>query len=464
MTDVDLKYEAALDFLYSFIDYSLKRNFRYSAEKFNLDRMNKLMQLLDNPQNDFLIIHIAGTKGKGSVSAMCASVLNTQGYKTGLYTSPHMVNFAERIQVNGDTISKAELVTIVETLESVVAQVPEITTFELTTALAFVYFSKVNVDYAIVEVGLGGRLDATNVVSPMISVITSISYDHEKILGNTLSEIAREKGGIIKPNIPVVIAPQKMEALLRLKEIAQENNAPVIQVGRDYLYAADSHNLEGQTFLVWTPEEQPLVDTFIESAGRDIWSPMRLRIPLLGFHQIENAATAFATLKTLEKYGVQIAQKAYRTGFASVQWAGRMEILDHHPTVVIDSAHNRYSALILRKAMDDYFPGLPIVLVFGASEDKDIEGMFQELLPRVWKVIATQSTHPRSIDAQEIVQLAHRFGRSAQAIVPFEDAMTAALDEAGQESVVLVTGSIFIAAAARDTYSALKRDIENNHL
>jgi dihydrofolate synthase/folylpolyglutamate synthase len=464
MTDVDLKYEAALDFLYSFIDYSLKRNFRYSAEKFNLDRMNKLMHLLDNPQNDFQIIHIAGTKGKGSVSAMCASVLNAQGYKTGLYTSPHMVNFAERIQVNGDTIPKAELVTIVETLKSVVAQVPEITTFELTTALAFVYFSKVNVDYAIVEVGLGGRLDATNVVSPMISVITSISYDHEKILGNTLSEIAREKGGIIKPNIPVVIAPQKMEALLRLKEIAQENDAPVIQVGRDYLYAADSHSLEGQTFLVWTPEEQPLVDTFIESAGRDIWSPMRLKIPLLGFHQIENAATAYATLKTLEKLGVEITQKAYRAGFASVQWAGRMEILDHRPTVVIDSAHNRYSALVLRKAMDDYFPGLPIVLVFGASEDKDIEGMFQELLPRVWKVIATQSTHPRSIDAQEIVQLAHRFGRPAQAIVPFEDAMIAALDEAGQESVVLVTGSIFIAAAARDTYSALKRDIENNHL
>ena len=186
---------------------------------------------------------------------------------------------------------------------------------------------------------------------------------------------------------------------------------------------------------MWTPEEQPLVDTFIESAGRDIWSPMRLKIPLLGFHQIENAATAYATLRTLEKHGVEITQKAYRTGFASVQWPGRMEILDHRPTVVIDSAHNRYSALVLRKAMDDYFPGLPIVLVFGASEDKDIDGMFQELLPRVWKVIATQSTHPRSIDAQEIVQLAHRFGRPAQAIVPFEDAMIAALEEAGRNQL-----------------------------
>jgi dihydrofolate synthase/folylpolyglutamate synthase len=463
MKNVDQKYEEALDFLYSFIDYSLKRNFRYAPDKFNLDRMRKLMELLGNPERDFKIVHIAGTKGKGSVSAMCASVLQAQGYLTGLYTSPHMVDFNERIQINGDFISKEDLVTIVDTLKPITKQVPEITTFELTTALAFVYFSNKKVDFAIIEVGLGGRLDATNVVSPMISVITSISYDHVSILGNTLSEIAGEKGGIIKPNTPVVIAPQKTEALIRLKEIAREKNAPVIQVGRDYLYAADTHNLMGQSFLIWTPEEQPLVDTFIESAGRDIWSPIRIKIPLLGYHQIENAATAYATLKTLEKYGVSIGQKAYLTGFGSVQWPGRLEILHRHPVVVVDSAHNRYSAQVLRKAMDDYFPGLPIILVFGASEDKDIDGMFQELIPRVWKVIATQSTHPRSIDAQEIVDLAHRFGRAAQAILPIEKAMMAAIDEAGQESVILVTGSIFIAAAARDSWSALGYKNHNNH-
>ena len=463
MKNVDQKYEEALDFLYSFIDYSLKRNFRYAPDKFNLDRMRKLMELLGNPERDFKIVHIAGTKGKGSVSAMCASVLQAQGYLTGLYTSPHMVDFNERIQINGDFISKEDLVTIVDTLKPITKQVPEITTFELTTALAFVFFSNKKVDFAIIEVGLGGRLDATNVVSPMISVITSISYDHVSILGNTLSEIAGEKGGIIKPNTPVVIAPQKTEALIRLKEIAREKNAPVIQVGRDYLYAADTHNLMGQSFLIWTPEEQPLVDTFIESAGRDIWSPIRIKIPLLGYHQIENAATAYATLKTLEKYGVSIGQKAYLTGFGSVQWPGRLEILHRHPVVVVDSAHNRYSAQVLRKAMDDYFPGLPIILVFGASEDKDIDGMFQELIPRVWKVIATQSTHPRSIDAQEIVDLAHRFGRAAQAILPIEKAMMAAIDEAGQESVILVTGSIFIAAAARDSWSALGYKNHNNH-
>lgn len=450
MSDLEQKFQEALDFLYSFIDYSLKRNFRNAAEKFNLDRMRHFMHLLGDPQEDYKIIHVAGTKGKGSVSAYCASILAAQGYKTGLYTSPHMVSFTERIRINGEDISKSDLVEIVGMLKQASEQVPEITTFELTTALAFLHFSRQNVDYAVFEVGLGGRLDATNIVHPITAVITSISYDHVQILGNTLSEIAGEKGGIIKQGIPVVVAPQKEEARLKLEQIASERNAPLIQVGRDFLYAADSHSLSGQTFLVWTPEEQPLVDEFIESAGRDYWSPLRFHIPMLGFHQVENAATAFAALKTAEKFGLKLTQEAYEKGFASVQWPGRMEVLNQRPPVVIDSAHNRYSALRLRQALDDYFPGLPIVLVFGASEDKDIEGMYQELMPRVHRVITTQSVHPRAYDAQKLVELAHRSGRSAEAITPIETALETALAEAGQEAVVLVAGSVFVAAAARE--------------
>lgn len=450
MDDVEQKYEEALDFLYSFIDYSMKRNLRNAAEKFNLDRMRIFMNHLGDPQKDYGIFHVAGTKGKGSVSSFCASVLSAQGYKTGLYTSPHMIEFAERVRINGQEIPKADLVDIVDLLKPVTEQVPEITTFELTTALAFLYFSQQDVDYAVFEVGLGGRLDATNIVDPIVAVITSISYDHVQILGNTLSEIAGEKGGIIKPNTPVVVAPQNEEARLKLEQIAHERNAPLIQVGRDYLYAADSHSMDGQNFLVWTPGEQPLVDEFIESGGRNMWSPLRLRIPLLGFHQIENAATAYAALATSEKFGVSISQKAYRQGFADVHWPGRMEIIRKHPPIVIDSAHNRYSALRLRQAMDDYFPGLPVLLVFGASADKDIEGMFQELLPRVRRVITTQSIHPRAIEAEKLVELAHRCGRSAEAITPIEDALEVALDEAGQEAVILITGSIFVAAAAQE--------------
>jgi dihydrofolate synthase/folylpolyglutamate synthase len=456
MTEEEKAYKDALDYLYSFIDYSLKRNFRNAAEKFNLDRMHQFMRYLGNPQEDYAIIHVAGTKGKGSVSSMCASVLSAQGYQTGLYTSPHMVRFTERIQINGKEIPKGDLVNIVEVLKPVTQKVPEITTFELTTALAMVYFSQQQVDYAVFEVGLGGRLDATNIVDPLVALITSISYDHVKILGETLSEIAGEKAGIIKPNTPVIIAPQKEEARLKIAEIAAERNAPLIQVGRDYLYAADSHSLEGQTFLVWTPDEQSLVDSFIESGGREIWSPVRLRIPLLGFHQVENAATAYTALKMLEKLGVEITPEAYRQGFANVNWPGRMEILQRHPPVVIDSAHNRYSAMRLRQAMDDYFPGFPIILVFGASEDKDIEGMYQELLPRVKRVITTQSIHPRAIDAKNLVELAHRSGRSAEVVVPIEDALKKALEEAGGDSVILVAGSVFVAAAARELFPQIK--------
>jgi len=453
MKEIDQKYEEALDFLYSFIDYSLKRNFRNAAEKFNLDRMCVFMSLLGDPQDDYEIIHVAGTKGKGSVSSLCASTLMAEGYDVGLYTSPHMVRFSERIKINDREISKKQVIEIVDQLKPITEEVPEITTFELMTAMAFLHFSLEEVDYSVFEVGLGGRLDATNIVTPLVSVITSISYDHVKILGDTLSEIAGEKGGIIKEGIPVVVAPQKEEARLKLEQIAQDRNAPLIQVGRDYLYAADSHSLDSQHFLVWTPDEQSMVDEFIESGGRDIWSPLRLQIPLLGFHQVENASTAYAALKTAEKLGLVLSQDAYRKGFSNVKWPGRMEVINKHPTILLDSAHNRYSALRLRQSLDDYFPGLPVIMVFGASEDKDIEGMYQELLPRVRRVITTQSIHPRAIEAERLEELAHRFGRSALAVTPVEDALDLALKEAGQEAVILVTGSIFVVAAVKEIFT-----------
>ena len=459
MNEIDQKYEEALDFIYSFIDYSLKRNFRNAAEKFNLDRMRDFMRLLGDPQDDYEIIHVAGTKGKGSVSSLCASTLKAEGYSVGLYTSPHMVRFTERIKINDQEISKEQVVAIVDQLKPATEEIPEITTFELMTAMAFLHFSQQNVNYGVFEVGLGGRLDATNIVTPLISVITSISYDHVKILGDTLSEIAGEKGGIIKEGIPVVVAPQKEEARLKLEKIAQERSAPLIQVGRDYLYAADSHSLDSQHFLVWTPDEQPMVDEFIESGGRDIWSPLRLQIPLLGFHQVENAATAYAALKTAEKLGLELSQNAYRKGFSSVMWPGRMEVINKQPTILLDSAHNRYSALRLRQSLDDYFPGLPVIMVFGASEDKDIEGMYQELLPRVRRVITTQSIHPRAIEAEKLEELAHRFGRSALAVTPVEDALILALQEAGQEAVILVTGSIFVVAAVKEIFSEIKNTL-----
>jgi len=452
----DLDYQKSLDFIYSFIDYSIKRNLRNAADKFKLERMVQFMRLLGDPHKKYKIIHVAGTKGKGSVSAFCASSLKAAGYNVGLYTSPHMEEFNERIQVNGKEITKQEFVQLVEKIKLLVAQVPEITTFELTTALGFLYFAEKAVDVAVVEVGLGGRLDATNIVDPLISVITSISYDHTAILGNTLSKIAYEKGGIIKPGRPVVVAPQKDEAFKKLEELSIERSAPLIRVGKDFLFAADNHSLDGQNMFVWTPEEQPLVDEYIESGGLEDWTPLRIKIPLLGYHQVVNAATAYAALMTTNKLGLKINCEAIVRGFAQTHWPGRFELLRRQPPVIIDSAHNRDSALKLRLAVDDYFPGLPVILVFGASVDKDISGMLSELLPRTSKVITTQSIHPRAIDAKELLELVHQRGCSAQAIVPIEEALKAALKEAGNEAVIIITGSLFVAAAARAVWSNLR--------
>ena len=450
--NIELEYQETLDYLYSFIDYSLTRAFRNAPEKFNLERMNSFLTIIGNPQFDFKVVHVAGTKGKGSTSALIASALQEAGYRVGFYTSPHLQEYTERIQVNCEEISKEEFVDLVNEIRPAIEKAPEITTFELTTALGFLYFSRKKVDVAVIEVGLGGRLDATNVVSPLVSVITSLSLDHVHILGDTLAKIAFEKGGIIKQGHPVVSSPQKEEARLVLEKLSAERDAKMVQVGRDYFFSPWSHSLSGQSLLVWAADEQEMVDDFIESGGRHHWEPMRLFIPLLGYHQVENAATAYAALQVIRQNGMEIKEEAIKNGFAKVVWPGRFEILRRNPPLIVDSAHNRDSASKLRLALEDYLPEEPVIMVFGASEDKDIYGMFAELLPRVQRVIATQSVHPRAIEPETIVELAHQFGRPAQTIVPVEDALEEALHLAGNDYAVLVTGSLFISAAAREIW------------
>ena len=215
-------YSQALDYIYSFVDYSLTRNLRYSPEKFDLKRMRSFLELLDNPQQNYKVVHVAGTKGKGSTAAMIASILSASGYKTGFYTSPHMIDFSERIRIGDDLISHKEITDYVNLLEPAIKKVPELTTFEIITGMAFKYFSDNKVDFGVIEVGMGGRFDATNVVKPQISVITSISFDHTKVLGKTLKKIAFEKAGIIKENIPVIVSKQKSSPLNEIKKIARE--------------------------------------------------------------------------------------------------------------------------------------------------------------------------------------------------------------------------------------------------
>lgn len=452
MSQEEAAYQQALDYLYSFVDYSLTKQLQYSPEKFDLSRMHALLDLMGHPEREFKVVHVAGTKGKGSTAAMIASGLEAAGYRVGFYTSPHLIDYVERIQVNHVPISRQDLVMLLDELKPLVAQIERLTTFEITTALAFLYFSRQKADVAVVEVGLGGRLDATNVVDPLVSVITSLSYDHMAVLGNTLGQIAFEKAGIVKPGRPVVLSPQREEARGVVEQVAAERGARLWLGGRDFFFAPWSHSLEKQSLLVWQAGEQEMVNEYIESGGRSEWEPLRLTIPLLGNHQVENAATAYAALQAAREEGLTIPESAIQAGFAAVQWPGRFELLRRNPPVIIDSAHNRDSALKLRLTLEDYLPGLPVILLFGASEDKDVYGMFAELMPRVRRVVATQSVHPRAMEAEKLVELAHRFGRPATMVLPVENALETALDLAGEDAAVVAAGSLFIAAAVRQAW------------
>ena len=267
------------------------------------------------------------------------------------------------------------LVELVEQVKPHVAAVPMLTTFEITTAIGLLYFARQKVEAAVIEVGLGGRLDATNIVTPRVSVITSLSYDHMAVLGNTLTLIAGEKAGIIKPGIPVVSSPQKDEARVVLERVAQERNAPLTLVGRDVSFTAGEHSLDGQTLSVSIKKAAGDQKARVETSPESVI----LRLPLLGQHQVVNAATAYTALH--EPAGWKSANEAIAKGFASVKWPCRFEVVRREPPVIIDSAHNADSARRLRQTLDDYFPGRPVIWIFAILEDKDTSGMLAELAP-----------------------------------------------------------------------------------
>jgi dihydrofolate synthase/folylpolyglutamate synthase len=296
------------------------------------------------------------------------------------------------------------------------------------------------VNVAVIEVGLGGRLDATNVVNPLVTVITSISYDHTNVLGHTLAEIAGEKAGIIKPGVPVISSPQKEEARLVIERVSAERGALLIQVGRDFIYRRQSSSLDGgQTTLVW------------DASSSDV-PPVELNISLLGAHQVENAVTAYAALLAARRRGLEITEEAIALGFRQATWPARFEVLQRDPPVVVDSSHNRDSALRLRQALDEYFPGLPVILVFGASEDKDIDGMFAELMPRAHHLLVTKSIHPRAANPETLERLAAPYPCPVTVVEKLEDALEEALRLADSKALVLITGSIFVAAGCRESW------------
>jgi dihydrofolate synthase/folylpolyglutamate synthase len=429
-------YQQSLEYLYSFIDFSRTHQEEGSRQEFSLVNMQKLMVSLGEPYRAYPIIHVAGSKGKGSVSALCAAALQSQGYKVGLYTSPHLKKFAERIQVNREEIPESDFVDMVDAIKPHVAEIPGLTTFEIATAIGFWYFLRQEVDVAVIEVGLGGRLDATNVLTPIVSVITALYLDHTAFLGDTLPLIAAEKAGIIKEGVPVVCAPHRKDASSVITRIADEKQSPLTQVGTDYRYTPQSFSLDGQVFHV------------LHGKGES-QNPVELRIKLLGEHQVENATTAYAALQLARGSGLAISEEAIKRGFAEALWPGRFEVLHDDPYLVIDSAHMPGATNKLIKTLDDYLPVKSVILVFGVSEDKDVKGMLKNLKSRIKLVIATQSDHPRAMDTDDLIELMRGMECPVRKVPVVADALDEAMRLAGENEIVLVTGSIFVVASAR---------------
>src|SRR4030042_1929255 len=371
-----MNYAAALDYLLSRTDYERYPGFNY-ANRFDLRRTEDLLQRLGDPHLISKSVHIAGSKGKGSTSAMIAAGLQAAGYKTGLYTSPHLVTLRERIQGDGKPILKSDLASVVEVIKPHVEAVDrdgtygELSTFELLTAAAFVHFQRKRVDYQVLETGLGGRLDATNVVMPEICVITSISYDHTDVLGDTLAKIAAEKAGIIKKGRRVVSSPQAEEAASVIRAVCRKKDVRLVSVGSDVTWKKLNSNLSGQSLEV-----------------KGLKNSYQITIPLLGSHQLQNAAAAVAALELLG-----LDKKSIERGLAKTDWPGRLQILRRRPLLVVDGAHNRDSAKKLGDALKEYFQYDRLTIIIGTSSDKDTSGIVSELAPLAHRVIATRSRH-----------------------------------------------------------------------
>jgi len=437
-----LNYIQAEDYLNRFVNYEQIPGISYAEPGYDLRHVQELLNCMGNPQLAARTIHIAGTKGKGSVAAMIAQVLSDSGYKTGLYISPHLHTLRERISVDGSLISEAEFAAAMAEVKPFIesmkqdAAFRQLTYFEALTALAFAYFEEKRVDFQVLEVGLGGRLDATNVAKPVVCIITPISLDHTQILGNSLEEVAREKAGIIKSGCWVVIFPQPEEAASVIIDICREKEAKVVQVGKDIIWHKTGGDLHHQSLVV---------------EGR--MNKYHVNIPLLGDFQLENAAAAVAALEILASAGFAISAADIAQGLARVKWPGRFQILQKHPTVLVDGAHNVASMKGLVSNIKNYFNYKRIFLVFGTSCDKDIAGIINELVDLSPQVIVTQTEHSRAAPLSTLAAEFTKRGIEPENRETVTEAISRALSLADRTDIICVTGSLFVVAESLDYFS-----------
>ncbi|MCR4426360.1 MAG: bifunctional folylpolyglutamate synthase/dihydrofolate synthase [Firmicutes bacterium] len=409
-----------------------------------LERTQRLLAAIGNPERHMKHVHVAGTNGKGSAAVMVESVLRHAGYRTGLFTSPHLQRYTERIRVDGKEIPQAELASILQSLVpaiSAMGEDPDLglpTEFEVCTALCFEWFRRAGVEIAVVEVGLGGRYDSTNVVMPEVGVITHIALDHMERLGRTLGEIAWDKAGILKPGIPAVVAPQEEESERVLKRVASDVGAPVVWTGRDVTWNVVSVDVLGTTMEINVPG-------FVVGT---------VRTSLPGRHQAVNCAVAVTTLGVLAGRGFPVPREALEAGLIGARNPGRFEVVDPGPPLVIlDGAHNPDGAHALASAVGEIIPGRPRVLVLGCSRDKPLREMVEILAPLAEIIIGTEASHTRSgaADPEEIVSLARQAGREAWAVIPARAAASEALGLARSRGAqaVLIAGSLYLIGEVR---------------
>ena len=437
-------YEAALNYLFGATDYEKMQRVRYNADTFSLDRVEALLGALGSPERRFRSVHVAGTKGKGSTAAILHALALECGLKTGLYTSPHLVDLRERIRVGREDIPAEALRALVADAQPHVDRMRAAgdppTFFEIFTALAFRHFADEAVGLAVVEVGLGGRLDATNVLRPDVSVLTSVSIDHMHQLGGTLERIAAEKAGIIKPGVPVVCQPQRPEAMAVIERAAQRAGAPLLRVGRDVTYTWAPVQGTGIRLAVRMPH----------AAYDDLF------LPLLGEHQAVNAATAIAAAEHAPSLAERLTPERVRAGLRRVHWPGRMELVHGRPDLLLDGAHNRASMERLMESLAQHFPGRPLVLVFASAADKDIDGMLAVLAQKGGgaPAVFTRTDNPR---AAAPADLAARFaacgGRGAETAPDTVAAIEAARRLAPLDGLVVVCGSLYLVGEAKKTGS-----------
>lgn len=432
-----MDYRQAEDYILSFTDYEKIPGIAYTSANYDLRRMDSLLQPLGNPHLGTRTVHIAGTKGKGSTATMISQTLMSAGYRTGLFTSPHLHTLRERIKVNGNMISEIDFAALVTAIKPIVESINrqaafgELTTFEILTAVVFTHFKRNSVDFQVVEVGLGGRLDATNVVRPDVCVITSLSLDHTEILGDTVAKIAAEKAGIIKPGCVVVSAPQADDAAAVIEQVCKRQGAKLVQVGTDVTWRKTGGDLCGQTLTVKGKKRT-----------------YDLTIPLLGDYQLENVAVAVTAIEELISSGADISLQNISEGLSRVNWPGRLQVLSREPLIVVDGAHNAYSMKKLVENVKQCFNYQKCFIIFGTSCDKDISGMAEELKKLSCGIIITSSSHPRAASISSLAQTFNSLGIRPVVIDNVREALTRTLASAEKNELLLITGSLFVVGEA----------------